>query len=94
MRLFGRKTLFALLSCLVFVGCAQTTFYRNGQRVAHFQGDMRGMTFRASPDGTIEWTAVDVNHSAATLAQGKAASDKISAAGAAIGAAGIMALFK
>jgi len=82
------------LLALLFTGCASTTFYRDGQRIARLQGDMRGMTLRISADGSIEWIAADVSHSAATLAQGKAASDKIGAVGAAIGAAGIMALFK
>lgn len=86
--------LLLIAACLALNACAHTTFYHNGKRIARFEGDMRDMTFRARADGSFEWTAVDVSHSAATLAQGKAASEKISAAGTAIGAAGVMALFR
>lgn len=78
---------------LLLTACAHTDFYRDGKRVARFQGDMTGMTFRLYSDGSIAW-AGNINHSAPTLAQGKAASDKINALGAAGAGAVIMSLFK
>lgn len=85
------KTLAAL--CLAFSACASTTFYRDGKRIARFQGDMANMHFHMSPNGAIDWSG-DIDHSTATLAQGKAASDKIAAIGGAVAVSGIMALFR
>lgn len=85
-----KPSILALLACFVFGACAQTTFYRNGQRVAHFQGDMRGMTFRSSSDGTIEWIATAVSHSTATRAGGSV----VGTAGTAVAASGILGLVK
>lgn len=75
-------------------GCAQTRFYRNGEKVAVFQGDMRDTDLTIAADGTLRWRAATVNHSAATLAQGEAAKGKIQAAGIAVAASGLTALFK
>jgi hypothetical protein len=81
-----------LLLAVLLGACAHTDFYRNGQRIARFEGDMGPMTFTLRADGSITWSGY-VSHSAATAAQGKAASDKITAIGAAIGAtAGVVSL--
>lgn len=82
------------LLVLLLTGCAGSTFYDRGERVAHFEGDMKGMKFRRHTDGTLEWSATEVSHSAATLAQGKAASDKISSTGAAVAVSGLTAILK
>lgn len=80
-----------LAGCLS--SCAHTSFFRDGKEVARFEGDMRNMKFRSLSDGSFEWSG-DIDHSSATLAQGKAASDKITAAGAAAAASGIAILLK
>lgn len=85
-----------VLACLASFGaCAHTDFYdrRTGKRLAHFEGDMTAMTFRVGADGSVEW-AGNINHSTPTLAQGKAATDKITAIGGALAASGIMAVFR
>lgn len=82
-----------ILALALLTGCAHTDFYRNGQRLAHFEGDMTGMSLRIGADGSVEWSG-NVNHSAATLAQGKAASDKLMALGAAVAASGVVAAVK
>ena len=75
---------FAIISAIIFTtGCASTTLYSHGQRIATFQGDMTAMTFTSAPDGSLTWSSSAVNHSAATLAQGSSASSKITAAAAA-----------
>lgn len=71
------------------VSCAQTTFYKDGKPIAKFQGDMTKMHLTISEKGAIDWKG-DVSHSAATIAQ----ATKITNAGTAIGAAGIMTLLK
>ena len=77
----------------VMTSCAQTVFYVDGKPVARFQGDMVGMEFERHADGSIHWKG-DVNHSAATLAQGKAAEGKIQAVGVAAAAAGVASWVK
>lgn len=85
----------AILVLWLLVGCASTTFYSDrGEKIAELQGDMKNMKFRRLKDGTLEWSADEVSHSAATLAQGKAASDKLSSAGAAVAVSGITSLLK
>ena len=63
--------------------CAHTSFYRDGQCVARFEGDMTNVKASMAKDGSFVWEALSVNHSAATLAQGTSASNKISAVGVA-----------
>lgn len=72
---------FLLLSVL-FSACAQTTFYdrHSGKPVARFQGDMTGSHYK---DGPTSWDVDQVSHSAATLAQGAAAANVITATGVA-----------
>lgn len=82
---------YALLS-LLFTSCAHTTFYHEGKPIADFQGDMTNTEFYMSEKGDYWWKSKSVDHSSATLAQGAAASSKINAAGAALGAAGATAL--
>lgn len=80
---------------VIFCSCAHTTLWDNGQKIARFEGDMKGNEFTyISKTAEITWRAVDVDHSSATLAQGKAASDKIQAVGAAAAAAGITTFLK
>ena len=90
------KTLSALALCLSLSSCAQTLFYgTTGTPVARFQGDMpSGTNFSYTPGGAITWTAGAVNHSAATLAQGTAASGVVSTAGTATAIAGLSKLIK
>lgn len=80
-----------LLLSILLTACAHTDFYRNGQRIAHFEGDMGPMSFSVAKDGTMTWSGT-VSHSAATTAQGQAAANKITAIGAAAAAVGIAAL--
>jgi hypothetical protein len=82
-----------LLFVMMLSGCARTTFYHEGKPVADFQGDMINTEFYLSQSGDYYWKSQSVDHSSATLAQGTAASNKISAAGTALGAAGAATLF-
>lgn len=85
----------AILTLWLLVGCAGSNFYNDrGEKIASFEGDMKNMKFRRLKDGTLEWSADEVSHSTATLAQGKAASDKLSSAGAAVAVSGITTLLK
>jgi len=72
------KSLLILVS-LMSVNCAQTTFFRNGQKIAMFQGDMKDTDFYYSAAGDVIWKSSTVDHSSATIAQGKAAEGKINA---------------
>lgn len=95
-RLF--KVLFVLfwIGFIAFsTGCASTRIYdRNGTRLASYQGDMTNVKYKSYADGTTEWSADTVSHSAATKAQGEAGAGKISTAGAAIAASGLTSLFR
>lgn len=82
-----------LILGLLLQSCAHTDFYHDGKKIAHFEGDMKGMRLKISEKGAIDWSG-DVDHSNATLAQGKAASDKIQATGLAVAASGIVSLLK
>ncbi len=84
---------YLLLLSLFFTSCAHTTFYHDGKPIAEFQGDMVNTEFYMSEKGDYWWKSETVDHSSATLAQGQAASNKIAAAGTALGAAGATALF-
>lgn len=86
--------LLLLLLCGLHISCATTTFYRDSLPIARFQGDMTDMEFMMDSKGAIVWRAADVSHSAATLAQGQAATNKISATGFAIATSGIVQLLK
>lgn len=72
---------------LMLSGCAQTVLYdrRTGKAIARFQGDMIGSHY---VDGGTVWDVQQVSHSAATLAQGAAASNVIGSIGTS--AAGVM----
>lgn len=85
------KTLSTLILAVLVTSCAHTDFYRNGQRVAHFEGDMTKMQFLMSPAGDIQW-AGDINHSSATTAQKAGAQGIVTAAGAAVAISGLTAL--
>lgn len=95
MLFIGWVLIIVALLILTFCGCAHTTFYDHGQKIARFEGDMKGNEFKyRSATATIAWRSSDVDHSAATLAQGKAASDKIQSIGAAAAAAGAATFIK
>lgn len=79
-----------LIAAALLPSCAQTVLYRDGEKIAAFQGDMAGVEYAMAADGSVRWKAAKVNHSAATLAQGQASAGRIQAAGA----AGIAILFK
>lgn len=88
------KTLLVGIIAFLTLSCATTTLYHNGQKIASFQGDMKDVEYTTSAKGGMTLKATSIDHSAATLAQGKAASKKISAAGAAIAISGLPSLLK
>jgi hypothetical protein len=88
-----KKITSLLFIALLLSNCATTKLYHNGQIVASFQGDMKAVEFSSSKDG-MTLKAASIDHSAATLAQGKAASEKITAIGAGLAISGIPGLFK
>lgn len=63
--------------------CATSTLYRDGQPIARFQGDMRGVDYQ---DGNTRLRVDAVDHSSATRAGGEAAKGRIEAAAVAIAA--------
>jgi len=73
-----------ILAWLLLSGCAASTFYVDGKRVARMEGDMTEMTMDVAKDGSIRWTAETVDHSSATLAAGKTSAGNIAATGAAV----------
>lgn len=84
-----------IIVMLVFsTGCASTVLYRDGKRIARFDGDMTGVRYVHNKDGSCELTGETIDHSSATLAQGQAASQKIAAAGAAVAVSGLTYLIK
>ena len=86
----------ALILFIAFctIGCAQTTLYRDGRKIFNGQGDMTGMRYVHHADGSCELTSETIDHSSATLAQGKAAEGKIAAVGTGLAASGLTYLFK
>jgi hypothetical protein len=82
------KSILALTLTLILAGCAQTVLYspNSGKRLASFQGDMTGSHYAG---GGVTWDVQQVSHSAATLAQGKAASAVIGATGSSVSGAAI-----
>lgn len=78
-----------MMLCLLLLlpSCASTTLYdaMTGHRLAHFEGDMTGVTYSRAADGSVQLTGT-INHSAATLAQGKAT------AGTTLAASGLVTL--
>ena len=66
------------LPLLLLLSSCTTTFYRDGKKIASFQGNMKDTSFSYSAKGDLTWTAKDVNHSAPTLAGGRAAAFSIS----------------
>lgn len=89
-----RKIVSLLVAVLLLSNCATTKLYHNGQIVASFQGDMKAVEFSSSPKDGVTLKAASIDHSTATLAQGKAATDKITATGAAIAISGLPGLLK
>ena len=63
----------AMVILITLTGCT-TTIYADGKPIARFQGNMTDLVFTRSAKGEITWTAKSVNHSAATLAGGRAIS--------------------
>lgn len=82
-----------VLLLLILTSCAKTDFFYQGQRVAHFEGDMERSHFSMTVNSgqcRIEWDADKVDHSSATRANGAAVTSAIVAGGSAV-TAGIMA---
>ncbi len=79
---------------LLLGSCAHTDLYdSNGKRIARFEGDMTGVSYHRSADGSVDLSG-NISHSAATLAQGQAASGKLAATGTALAASGILTLLR
>jgi hypothetical protein len=76
------KTLCLLTLAVILTGCAQTVLYdrATGKAIARFQGDMTGSHYA---DGGTVWDVQQVSHSAATLAQGRAAGHVVTSIGTA-----------
>lgn len=93
-------TLLGFLLVVAMVGllcasCASTTLYgRDGKPVACMQGDMAGVAFKATADGSMELTATSINHSKSTQAGGAAVSKGILAGGTAVATSGIVSVFR
>lgn len=72
---------------LAVTGCAATTFYDAGHPVARFPADMAKVRYLRHADGSVEWQAEAVSHSAPIRSSGNAASKVIGATGTAASAA-------
>lgn len=82
-----------IAAAVLMTSCAHSVFYKDGQRIARFEGDMTDMVLKIDKDGAIEWKG-NISHSAATKAQGEASAARLGAAGSAIGAASALTLIK
>lgn len=80
---------FIVVLCAFSMGCAQTVLYRDGKKIFQGQGDMTGLRYIHHADGSCELTSETIDHSSATLAQGKAAEGKIAAVGTGLAASGL-----
>jgi hypothetical protein len=81
-----------ILFPLLLGGCARTTVWSpEGRRVIRTSGDVAGLKY-AGPN--FAFAAEKIDHSTPTLAQGKAASDRLTAAGTAFATSGILTLIK
>lgn len=78
-----------LIIAIALTGCASTVLYRDGKRIARFDGDMTGTTYTHHADGSCQLVSETIDHSSATLAQGKAAEGKITALSTAVAASGL-----
>jgi hypothetical protein len=81
-----------LAAALLFPACAATTVYENGKKVMSTQADAGELVFLSAAGSSLK--VIGLNHSNPTMAQGKAASDKIGAIGSAAATAGIMTILK
>ncbi len=88
MELIGYALLAATIS-LLMPGCAHTSLYKDGKRIAVFQGNMSGMTFTSHADGSCSLSG-DIDHATAT----KASVGRIEALGGVLTAAGITTLVR
>lgn len=88
-----RPILLAALA-LAFAGCAQTKLTILPDGTLKFRTHADATNLRLTAPGGYTFSADRLDHSTPTLAQGKAASDKLAAGGGAIAASGILALFK
>lgn len=77
-----------LLLVFMFTSCAQTTFYKDGQRIACFQGNMTDMEYIQTKD-LVMWRSAKVDHAAATKAQGTATSKTVASLGSAVAAGAV-----
>jgi len=82
--------LLLVLIAVCCTGCATSTLYSRGVKVAVLQGDLTGSTFHYAADGSIDWTVARVSHSTATRAGGSV----VGTAGSAVAASGILTLLK
>jgi hypothetical protein len=81
-----------VVGAISLTSCAVTVVYEGGKPVMKTQADATNVTFRTG-NGT-HFHADTINHSIPTIAQGKAAADKIGAIGSAAAATGIIGLLK
>ena len=77
-----------ILFALLFAGCASTQVFDpvTGKRIFKTQADASNVTVTSQ---NVSFHADSLNHSTPTMAQGKAASDKIGAVAGAAGALGV-----
>lgn len=90
------RTLLAILT-LCWAGCAaHTTIYApDGKtKLLNTSGDITKFRYYKGPKGSITVTADKMDHSAPTLAAGKAGSDRAMALGTAFATSGIGAIIK
>jgi len=81
-----------ILPLFLLVSCASTKFYQDGKLIAKFNADMDQVQYIQGADGSITWTAISVDHSTATKAQGEAFSSKTTAIGSAVAASGVVGI--
>lgn len=87
------KTIILFFS-IIFCSCAaKTEFYRDGKKIAAFQGDMKNSSLTITDD-TLRWSASSVDHSPATKAHGEAGRGRWEAINISAAAAALSALFQ
>lgn len=87
------KTIILFLAIPLCSCVARTEFYRDGKKIAMFQGDMENAHLTIDGD-KVRWSASKVDHSTATKAQGEAERGRIEALNTASAAAALSSILK
>ena len=83
-----------LLAITLILTSCTTTFYKNGEKIASFAGDMTNSRVEISDTGAVRWSADKVSHSTATSAAGRSITNGVVATGSVVTAATAKSYFR